>query len=313
VSAGLVLQVLITGIATGAVIGLVATGFSLVYRMTGVLQFAHGDVAGAAAFVGILVATGTGPVASSHAGAARTIAAFAAAIAVAAVAGAGLYIAVRRASSRNEAFGWIAATTALAFLIEGALSAAFPREAYTLPDPFGLSRRAPIALPGGATLQPRTLVVLAAGIAIALVARALLTRTSFGIAVSAIASEPLAARAAGLRVARLVATGFAAAGALAAVAGLVGTPGGGTITVQTGAILGLKAVAAALLGGLANPDAVFAAAIGIGILEEAVTSLHVPGAPSWMLGPAWRDVVPLLLVLVVLAVRAPRDAREAVE
>jgi len=151
------------------------------------------------------------------------------------------------------------------------------------------------------------------GAVVAILARIVLTRTSFGLAVTAITSEPIGARAAGLPVERLVAMAFALAGALAAIAGIVGTPSGGSIGVQSGAILGLKGIAAAMLGGLVDPDRVFLAALCVGVGEGAITNLHVPGAPSLMLGPAWRDLAPLLLVLVVLAIRAPRHAREIAE
>src|SRR5205807_1596747 len=112
----------------------------------------------------------------------------------------------------------------------------------------------------------------------------------------AIADDPVAATLVGLPVDRLVAGAFALAGVLAAVAGLVVTPAG-TLDTRVGLVLGLKGIAAALLGGLGRPRAVFAAALALGVLEAAVASLHVPGFPGLALGPAWRDIAPLVAVM----------------
>jgi branched-chain amino acid transport system permease protein len=312
VSLGLLVQVLVVGLSAGAVYGLVAIGFVLVYRLTGVLQFAHGELVAIAAFAAILL-SGTRLTGSSVAGSAYALSA-AGAVALGALAAVAIYLgAVLPFARRRAAIGWIGATVAVAFAVQASLAAAFPREAYVAVQPRALSRAAPVSLPGGATVPLRALIVLGVGVLLALLTRWLLARTTFGYALTAIASEPDGARLAGLPVDRLVAFAFALSGALAAAAGLAVAPGGGTISPQTGALLGLKAIAAALLGGFVSIDRVFVAALGIGVLESAVTSLHVPGLPSIALGPAWHDIAPLMLVLVVLAFRPPRGAREAAE
>lgn len=56
------LQVAITGLAAGGVYGLVAVGYSLVFRLTGTIAFAFGDLIGLGVFATLLVAVGTGPV-----------------------------------------------------------------------------------------------------------------------------------------------------------------------------------------------------------------------------------------------------------
>ena len=57
------IQALVTGLATGAAYGLIALGFSLVWRLTSTLAFAHGDIVTGAVFVGVLAVLGTTPVA----------------------------------------------------------------------------------------------------------------------------------------------------------------------------------------------------------------------------------------------------------
>jgi branched-chain amino acid transport system permease protein len=314
VSVGLVIQVIVAGLAAGAVYGLVAIGFTLVYRLTSVLQFAHGDIVGGSLFLALVVESGTGPITATSPTVLRYAVAVALTLAITAIASAAVYMFLLRPfTRRGSAVGWIGATVALAFVIQGALAAAFPREAYVVSDPFPFSRWRPISLPNGASLPPRTLFVLAIGLVLAAAVGVLLTRSRFGRAVSAIASEPLGAQIVGLPVDRLTASAFALAGALAAAAGLIGTPSAGAIGTQTGLLLGLKAIAAAWIGGLASPRRVFVAALAVGVFEAAVTTLHVPGFPHLMLGPAWRDIAPLLAALVVVVLRSRRDLTEIAE
>ena len=57
----LAVQVVFTGLSAGGVYGLIAIGHSLIYRLTGIVHFALGDLIGLGAFVTLLVAAGTQP------------------------------------------------------------------------------------------------------------------------------------------------------------------------------------------------------------------------------------------------------------
>ena len=275
---------MVTGLAAGAAYGLIAAGFVLVFRLTGILQLAHGDLLGAALFAGL----NASPLA----------------LLVAAAGSAGLYVLLLRPSYRRRAeLGWIGVTVAAVFFIDATLVAAYPKAGYVLPDLVHIDRV--LDLPDGATLPLRALYVLAASGVVAVLADLLLTRTRFGLGLRAIASDPVAAALSGLRVDRLVAGAFALAGLLAAVAGLVVVPAA-PLAPQTGLVLGLKGIAAALLGGLRSPRSAFAGGLAVGVFEAAVATADVPG-------PAWRDVAPLLLVLAYLAWRPPALAQDPPE
>src|SRR3954453_15691148 len=64
-SGGVLLQAVVSGLALGAVYALVAIGFTLVWSLTRVLSFAHGDIVVASALTGVLVVVGRTPVALS--------------------------------------------------------------------------------------------------------------------------------------------------------------------------------------------------------------------------------------------------------
>jgi branched-chain amino acid transport system permease protein len=135
-----------------------------------------------------------------------------------------------------------------------------------------------------------------------------LGRTVNGRGLQAIAEEPFGARAVGLPVPVLLTGAFAAAGALAAVAAIVQAPSA-SVSVNTGSLLALKGLAAALLAGFGSPWRSLAAGLGLGVVELGVSSLHVG---ALRLGPEYRDWVPLALVLAVMAVvRIGRTAPDA--
>lgn len=306
---GLVLQVLISGLAAGAAYGLVAIGFGLVYRLTSVLHFAHAEIAGAAAFFALLLTSGSDPSRAGGSPWGFRLAALAAVL-VAAAASALVYRLLIRPFLRDgSSLGWIASTVALAVAIQGGLAIAFPREAYVLPDV--LPGGGTIRLGGGVVLPVRTLVVLAFAVALGAGTGRFLKRSRYGKALSAIADEPLGAQTTGLPVELLVLSAFALAGALAAIGGTVAFPAGGVISTQTAALFGLKGFAAALLARNRSPERIFLTALGLGVFEAVIVSLHVPGFPGLALGPAWHDVAPLLLALVVLAVRPGRFGEPA--
>ena len=82
----LTLQILLTGLAAGSVYGLLAVGNTLVFRLTGIVHFALGDLVGLGVFVALLVTAGRGPVTQASASSWR----FALALAVGLVVTAGL-------------------------------------------------------------------------------------------------------------------------------------------------------------------------------------------------------------------------------
>src|SRR3954447_13929879 len=103
----LAFQVLVTGAAAGAVYGLVAVGHSLVYRLTGVVNFAYGGLVGLAVFPPLLVAAGAGPVTQAGLGGARFLVALVAGVLVCTAASAGTYLfAIQPYLKRGSTVGW---------------------------------------------------------------------------------------------------------------------------------------------------------------------------------------------------------------
>lgn len=301
----LTLQVVLSGLAAGGLYGLLAIGYSMLYRLTGIVHFALGDLVGLAVFTTLLVSAGLTPATHETAGG-RFALGVVVGIAVTVVVGVATYfLAVHLYLVRASTIGWIGATIAVAFAIRATLGAIFTRPAYAVPDPFGLDRvgRDGVVTVAGATFQLRSLVVFAVALALAGLVAFVVERTRFGSGLAAISADVDAARLVGVPVDRFVGIAFGAAGALAAVAALVAAPGA-PFSVDTGTLLGLKGLVAAVAVGFASPWRSFAAGVALGIVETAL-------ANASFLGPEYRDVVPIAAVIVLLALRRRPDLTEA--
>ncbi|GAA1311032.1 branched-chain amino acid ABC transporter permease [Planotetraspora silvatica] len=302
-SGGVALQAFLSGLALGTAYGLIAMGFSLVYRLTGVISFAHGDFVVGGVFIGVLVVLGSTPVAAAldvvhSVGLAVLIVAAGAALS------AGVYfVAVRpflpgvgHRSTRGDVLGWVAGGLAAGLLIREVLGLVLTQDAYAVPDPLRLGSLTPsgvLQLPGGETVSVRALGVIGIGLAVGILVERLLVLTPVGTAMKAVSEDPTAAALLGLPVRRLVLVAFVVAGALAGLAGLLISPDR-SLGVDDGVVLGLKAMAAALVGGLGSVRGALAGGLALGVIESFVVA-------SSVLGPHYADVVPLTILLIVLA------------
>jgi branched-chain amino acid transport system permease protein len=299
----LALQVVISGLAAGAVYGLVAIGYVLVYRLTGIVYFALGDLVGLAVFAALLVAAGTGPVTQTNIGGLRFLAALAVGTIVCIGASAAAYwLAVHPHLARGSVIGWIAATIAIAYAVRSSIDVFFTRPSYVFPDPipFRDVGNGGFVSVGGASIQVRAFFVIAVGIALAALATVVLRRSKLGRGLRAIESDVDGAALVGVPVTQMVVAAFALAGGLAALAAVVAAPSA-PFGVEAGSLLGVKALLAALVVGFSSPLAGFAAGLAVGVVESGIANFHAAG---FELGPEYHEIVPIALVLVFVALRA---------
>jgi branched-chain amino acid transport system permease protein len=307
VDAGVLLQAVVSGLAAGAVLGLVALGLTLVAGTVRVLHLAHGDVVVGAVLVGVLAVLGTTPVAGRLGAGAATALVVLVLAAGALLAAAVLLLAVRphlpdpARGRAGDPLGWLAGGVAAGLLLREGLALALPAQSYVVPDPLSLgalTASGVVDLPLGAVVPARVpAVLLLALLAGLLVERLLASRVGAGL--RAVADDPDAAALCGVPVQRVVLLAFAAAGLLAGLAALLDAPGRAGVSVDAGVVLGLSGIAAALLGGLGSARGAIAGGLAVGLLQSLVVTYH---------GGEWSAVVPLALLVVVVAVR-PEGAR----
>jgi branched-chain amino acid transport system permease protein len=306
------LQVLVSGLAAGGVYGLFAAGHSLIYRLTGIVNFAFGDLVGLGVFSTLLVLAGTSPVTQSGAHEPRFLAALLVGLVVCVAAGIGTYFGlVQPYLSRGSTIGWVAGTAAVAFAIRAIIGATFQRSSYVFPDPLPFHRvgNGGFVDLGGAHVQARAFFVIGLALALALGSAWLLEQARFGRALRAVADDAEGARVVGVPVDLLVGIAFGLVGALAMIAAIAAAPGA-AVNANTGTLLGLKGLVAALAVRFGPPLWVFGAGLLLGVVEAAIANVHLGG---WQLGPSYREVLPIAFVLLLTALWPSREALEEQE
>jgi branched-chain amino acid transport system permease protein len=296
------LQVLLSGLAAGGIYGLLAVGHTLVYRLTGIVHFAFGDLVGLAMFVSLFVVAGRSSLFAPHVSGGRFVLALAVGVAVCALASAVTYFAaIAPHAAAGSTIGWAAASLAVAFAIHAALQALFSRPSYVFPDPIPFDRIAHGGFlhVGGASLEVRSLFVLGVALVLAGATAAVLRGTRFGRGLEAIAADVEGAGIVGVPVERFVGAAFALVGAVAAVAAVVAAPSG-PFGPATAAVYGVKGFVAAVAVRFRSPWDAFGAGIALGVVEASISGLDVAGHE---LGPEYRDVLPLAVVLLLLGLR----------
>ncbi|HET6817743.1 MAG TPA: hypothetical protein VFH66_11010 [Mycobacteriales bacterium] len=301
-SGGVLLQAVLSGLADGSVIALVAVGFTLVWSLTRVLALAHGDLVVAAALTGVLVVVGRTPVDISLdpvRSVAVVVVAVAAGVALSVLAYA---VTVRpfldRSQRAEDLLGWVAGGVTAGLVVRTALGLALPAAAYAVPDPFhldALTSSGSLGLPGGGSLQVRVFPVLGVALVVAAAADVFITRSRLGRSMRAVADDVDAAALCGIPLERTVVAAFALAGLLAAVAGLLHAPAQ-SIAVDDGALLGISGAAAAVLGRLGSPRGAVAGGLVLGVAQQLL-------ALDSHLGPGWAAALAPAVLVAVLAVR----------
>lgn len=305
-SGGVLLQAVLTGLSVGAVYGLVAMGFTLLAGLARVYALAHGDVVVAAVLGAVLIVVGRTPVAVAV-DPLQSVAL----VVTALLLGVGLSLvvfglAMRPGLRRADPVAWVAGAIAAGLLLRELVGLALPADGYAVPDPLrldGLTASGVLTLPGGGVLPVRLVGVLAVAVTVAVLVERLVVRSRTGRALRAVSDDSAAAALSGVDVSRVVLIGVALAGLLAAVAGLLDAPGH-PVAASSGVVLGLKGIAAALLGRLGSLRGALLGGLLVGVLEQVAVAAPGPG-------PAWQDVLPLGL-LVGLLIAHPLRQRRAV-
>jgi branched-chain amino acid transport system permease protein len=272
-------QLLVAGFSIGSIYALVALGLVLIFKGTGILNFAQGELVAVGAYIGLFLAV---------------IfklpywQVFILTLLIAAILGAVMERIFIKPLMRAPPFAVVVATMAIGLMIKNALRLSWQESIATLPSPLdGLRLKL-----GDVTINPQYLWVIACSLLI-MGLLALFFRTSLtGKAMRAVSQNREAARLMGIRVSLVFPLTFAFGTAMAALAGLLMAPLFG-IQAEMGSII-LKGFVAAILGGF---ESLFGCVVGglvLGILET------FGGA---YFGGTFKDVTAFSLLMLILLVR----------
>jgi branched-chain amino acid transport system permease protein len=280
-------QFLVAGISLGSIYALICLGFVVIYRSTGVINFAQGGLVVLGAYLTHQLVVRMGlPFAAGMALAMLAVAAF----------GLLLERVVLRPMVGQPAFASILVTLGVLFVIEQVCSAIWGYEVLLMGDPWGVQT---VAL-AGATVKVADLWTIGAAVATLAAFFALFRLTTIGVAMRAGASDAEAALAHGISPGAIHGVSWAIAGAVAVVAGvlLAAGPKGVDLTL---AAVAFRAFPAMILGGLDSAEGAVAGGLVIGLTEVFTAAYLTPAAP-W-LGANFHVVMPYLVMIVILLIR----------
>jgi branched-chain amino acid transport system permease protein len=295
------LQQLINGLSLGALYALIAVGYTVVYGIIQLINFAHGEIFMIGAFgaltawilfpgdsvglwmlpimlvVGMFVAVGTALLMERYA-----------------------YRPLRNAPRLAPLITAIGVSIFLQEFIRlfyGQVPG-FPDAKRAIPFPqIDFVTGAAIQI-GPLTLQRAALFTMLALLICWAFLNVFVNRTNTGRAMQATSQDPDTARLMGINVDRIIMVAFALGAALAAVAGLCWGLRYTNIDFRMGFLAGLKAFTAAVLGGIGNINGAVVGGLVLGVVEALAT--FIPGTFG---GSAWKDVWAFVILILVLVFR----------
>ncbi|KUH94233.1 branched-chain amino acid ABC transporter permease [Mycolicibacterium acapulense] len=303
-------QLTIDGLSWGAIYALVAVGYTLVYGVLKLINFAHSEVfmfGMFGAYFCLDMILGFTPSGNTYnRGIALTVLylgiAMLFAMAVSGATAVGLEAVAYRPLRRRKAdrLSFLITAIGMSFVLQEFVHFILPE----IIDGYGGSNaQQPIRLVApetqftvfGSAVSNITLIIVGAALVLALMTDLTINRTRFGRGIRAVAQDPDTATLMGVSRERIIMTTFLIGGLLAGAAALLYTlkvPQG--IIYSGGFLLGIKAFSAAVLGGIGNLRGALLGGLLLGIMENYGQAVF---------GTQWRDVVAFVLLVLVLFFR----------
>jgi branched-chain amino acid transport system permease protein len=264
-------QELVNGLTTGALYSLVALGFSMVYGVLKLLNFAHGDLYMVGAYIGFFVIQWFGG--AQHLTIAVPLLLVIMFVLAAGLVG-GLGVAIERFAYRplRDAPRIAPLITAIgvSFFLESSALLLFGAQyrVYNTAEFISLSSGIQI---GSVTIDSVQILVLVLGVVLMAGLQLLVNRTRLGRQMRAVAADREAAEMLGINVNFVITATFFLGSALAGVAGIMGGLLFNQVTSTIGFIAGLKAFTAAVVGGIGSIPGAMLGGLVIGVAESFVT------------------------------------------
>ncbi|MDR5001949.1 branched-chain amino acid ABC transporter permease [Brevibacillus parabrevis] len=285
----ILVQTLADGLVIGAFYSLIALGYTMVFGIIKLLNFAHGDLYMLGAFVGysLLSMVGGG---DSGMGLFGILVVLLLTMVIVGIAGMGIErIAYRPLLLAPRLSILITAIGVSLFLENGAMIAwGAQYQVY----PLQLSHAGINLFGATITYTQIGLVLISALLMLGL--HLFINRTLYGKAMRAIAHDQTACQLMGINVHKVIGLTFFIGASLAAGAGTMAGAYYGTVNFMMGFIIGLKAFTAAVLGGIGSIPGAMLGGLLLGLMETAGT---------FVFGGSWKDVVAFSLLILILVLK----------
>lgn len=273
---------LLNGLQLGSIYALVALGYSMVYGIIMLLNFAHGDIIMIGGYIALLtIAAGVHPIFA-------VVLAIVGCMLLAMLIEKAAYKPLRsapRISLLITAIGVSMLLQNLAQLIFGANAKSFPSTSIINAQNISL---------GGIQISVTAIVTIIVTIISMLILTFLVQKTKMGKAMRAVSEDLGAAQLMGINVNNVVSFTFAVGAALAGIGAILYCCRYPLVSPTMGSLLGLKAFVAAVLGGIGSIPGAMIGGLAIGLAEVLVTAIGLS---------AWTDGVVFAILIIVLTFR----------
>lgn len=294
----ILLQQILNGLVLGSVYALVALGYTMVYGVLGLINFAHGEVVMIGALSTLSASRLLNGVFPGLPGPVVLLFSTLAAIPVCMLLGYAIervaYRPLRRAprlAPLITAIGVSILLQNIAMVVWGRGYHSFP--AYVSTEPFQFF---------GATMTPVQVVIIAVAVVIMAGLMVLVHRTKLGRAMRATAENQSVAGLMGVDINAIISITFIIGSALAAVAGVMVAANYSIAHYYMGFALGLKAFTAAVLGGIGNLGGAMAGGLLLGVIESLGAG-YIGDLTGGFLGSNYQDVFAFFVLIIVLVFR----------
>jgi len=305
------LQQLINGISLGAIYSLIALGYTMVYGVLKLINFAHGDVYMVGAFMGYYLANGLGARAAQALGQSAdgviargllgagamepslitALVVMLLAMAICAALGVIIERFAYRPVRKYSRLTALITAIGVSLLLENGGQVVFGADPKFFPELF---KKRNIDLFGGASINSADIIVLVIALALMIGLQFVVFRTKTGRAMRAVSFNLQSAKLMGINTDRIIMFTFALGSALAAAAGVLVAIRIPRIDPLMGILVGLKAFVAAVLGGIGNIPGAVLGGLLIGITETMVAGY---------LSSTYKDAVAFAILILILLFR----------
>lgn len=287
------LQQIINGLVQGSIYALVALGYTMVYGIMGLINFAHGEVVMIGTLVtltvaGALISAGM-PVAFA------ALAGISVSVLVCMALGWGLERVAYRPLRNAPRLTPLITAIGMSIILQNLAMIVWGRNYMTFPPLFPKMN---FELAGTHFSAVQVMIVLVSAITMGSLIL-LIYRTKLGMAMRATAQNPAVASLMGVNINRVIAAAFVIGSALAAVAGIMVGSYYEIAHYQMGFMLGLKAFTAAVLGGIGNLAGAMIGGVLLGLIE-ALGAGYIGDLTGGFLGSHYQDIFAFIVLIGVL-------------
>ncbi len=284
------LQQLINGLAVGGIYALVALGYTMVYGVLKLINFAHGDLFTIGAYLGLTLLVSCG-----LSGSLSPLLAVGLVVLIVLGLVALLGVALERVAYRplRKANRLAAVVSALgaSIVFQNAVMLIYGARFYVYPEELRPSLVLDLF---GLQVPIMRVIVIVSSLLLMLALYAFINRTRMGTAIRAVAIDQGAAKLMGINVDRVISLVFFLGAGLGGVAGVMVGMYYGQIDFTMGWTYGMKAFTAAILGGIGNIPGAMLGGLLLGVIEALGASY---------LAMAWKDAIAFLVLILILIIR----------